>query len=225
MGVLKAWLAGTGLESFIESYLGRLPLAAPELGRAAASACGWSIVDELLASQQADTLVVARGELLPANAPHSLRELRALLERGVGVAVRRADRACEAVAAIAGSVADDLPGEQRTIVFATAKGSNGFAWHFDEEEVFILQTAGDKSYYFRANSVTPRPLRAEPPAFADYRKETSPLMTARLQAGDWLYLPSGYWHAAHAHEDSLSVSIGVLPCAAQLASRTCSHCQ
>jgi ribosomal protein L16 Arg81 hydroxylase len=126
------------------------------------------------------------------------------------VAVRGADRACGPVAALARSVAHDLPGEQRTIVFATAKDSNGFGWHFDREEVFILQTAGDKSYYFRANSVSPRPWRADPLAFADYRKETTPLMSARLHAGDWLYLPSGYWHAAYAHDDSLSVSVGVL---------------
>jgi ribosomal protein L16 Arg81 hydroxylase len=113
------------------------------------------------------------------------------------------------VAALARSVAHDLPGQQRTIVFATAKGTSGFGWHFDREEVFILQTAGDKSYYFRANTVSPRPFHPEPQAFGDYGKEMSPLMSARLHAGDWLYLPSGYWHAAHAHEDSLSVSIGV----------------
>jgi 50S ribosomal protein L16 3-hydroxylase len=210
MGVLKEWVAEIGFEAFTRSHLGRCPMAAPDVGRAAAGTCDWRMVDELLASERADTIVVAGGELLPRKEPRSLAQLQALLRQGAGVAVRRADRASGPVDALARSLAEDLPGEQRTIVFATAGGTHGFGWHFDAEEVFILQTVGDKSYYFRANSVSPRPFRPDARAFADYCRETSPLMSARLHAGDWLYLPSGYWHAAHAHEDSLSISIGVM---------------
>jgi ribosomal protein L16 Arg81 hydroxylase len=43
------------------------------------------------------------------------------------------------------------------------------------------------------------------------REERSPLMTARLVAGDFLYLPCGWWHMATCVDDSLSISIGLLP--------------
>lgn len=210
MGVLQSWLGATPLEAFLAAHLGRQPYAAPDVGRAHARRCDWAIVDELLASPHADTLVISRGELLAANAPRSLSQLRSLFARDAGVAVRSADLACAHVAALARDLAEDVAGMQRVIVFATPANSSGFGWHFDEEEVFILQTAGAKTYFFRANTVSARPLRARSAAFADCRRETSPLLAVRLHQGDWLYLPSGTWHAAHAHEDSLSVSIGVL---------------
>lgn len=210
VGLLRAWLGALSLDAFRRAHLGRAPFAAPDVARADAARCDWRIVDELLASEHADTLVVRRGELLEANAPRSLLQLQALFARGAGLAVRRADRACARVAELAQDLAEDVAGALRVIVFATPRESSGFGWHFDEEEVFILQTAGAKSYYFRANTVSRRPLCAEPAAFRDYPRETSPLLVARLHPGDWLYLPSGYWHCAYAHEESLSVSIGVL---------------
>jgi 50S ribosomal protein L16 3-hydroxylase len=41
--------------------------------------------------------------------------------------------------------------------------------------------------------------------------ERSPVCTARLVAGDFLYLPGGWWPMAECREESLSVSIGVRP--------------
>ena len=35
-------------------------------------------------------------------------------------------------------------------------------------------------------------------------------MECRLNAGDWLYIPPGYWHATRALELSISLSIGVM---------------
>jgi ribosomal protein L16 Arg81 hydroxylase len=43
----------------------------------------------------------------------------------------------------------------------------------------------------------------------EFEKESSPLLRCDLIAGDWLYVPAGYWHVARADEDSLSISIGV----------------
>jgi ribosomal protein L16 Arg81 hydroxylase len=107
----------------------------------------------------------------------------------------------------------ECPGPQRVIAFATAAKMHGFGWHYDPEDVFIMQTAGDKEYLFRRNTVVDvpsQPLRAQPD-FSAARDEVSPTMSCRLLAGDWLYLPRGYWHVAYAHADSLSLSIGIFP--------------
>jgi hypothetical protein len=209
-GLLEQWLGRSQLHEFLREHLHQRAFAAPDAARSAAERCGWHVVDALLGSPEADTLVIARGVVDPHAPPRSLDALRELFGCGVGVAVRRADRASEGVAALAEQLRLDVPGEQRVIVFATPRDSYGFGWHFDVEEVFVVQTAGAKTYYFRANTVSRRPLHADAASFADYARETSALHAVRLHAGDWLYLPSGTWHAAYAHADALSVSIGVL---------------
>jgi ribosomal protein L16 Arg81 hydroxylase len=36
-------------------------------------------------------------------------------------------------------------------------------------------------------------------------------MTATLVAGDFLYIPSRWWHMALCKEDALSISVGLMP--------------
>jgi ribosomal protein L16 Arg81 hydroxylase len=36
-------------------------------------------------------------------------------------------------------------------------------------------------------------------------------MTCRLEAGDWLCIPSGWWHIARTQAASMHLSIGVMP--------------
>src|SRR5690606_27495317 len=93
-------------------------------------------------------------------------------------------------------------------------GRFGFGWHYDAEEVFILQTVGQKEYSLRKNTVNPWPLEETLPQGMRYEREVMPLMRCLLQAGDWLYLPSGYWHKAEARELSLSLAVGVMAPAA-----------
>jgi ribosomal protein L16 Arg81 hydroxylase len=49
-----------------------------------------------------------------------------------------------------------------------------------------------------------------------YPREVMPLMRVALAAGDWLYIPCGYWHKAEAvgDEPSISLALGVLSPAA-----------
>jgi ribosomal protein L16 Arg81 hydroxylase len=130
---------------------------------------------------------------------------------GVGIVVRHPEHQCPSSGELGRALAVDVPGEQRVLLFATPEASHGFSWHYDPEDVFIVQAAGDKEYYFRKNTVVPAPQRHGQPDFGAYASETSPMMSCRLVAGDFLYIPRGWWHMAHAHADSLSISIGVFP--------------
>ena len=213
MGVLADWLGAGEARLLRGRHLGRAPYAAPDRARGAIPSCDWGQLDALLSKQPSDVLVVAHGHDLPLPAPRSLPELRTYFARGVGLAVRKAERHSSALATLCDSFARDVPGEQRVIVFATPGGHSGFGWHYDAEDVFIVQTEGDKEYFFRENTVTERVGKDEPMDFSTYRKERSPLMSCRLLPGDLLYLPRGYWHVARAHADALSISIGVFPSA------------
>lgn len=210
MALVRSWLGELSLEEFRACYFRKRPFALPNAAVASLSACTWESLDRLLAAQP-DVLVVSKGKALDVLPPRSLRELSELFARGIGIVVRFPEQKCPALAALGREFARDIPGEQRILVFATPKGTHGFAWHYDAEEVFVVQTAGDKEYFFRANTVAPPPKKGFRADFSSYVHETTPLMSCRLLAGDFLYLPRGYWHVAHPHAHSLSISIGVFP--------------
>jgi 50S ribosomal protein L16 3-hydroxylase len=159
----------------------------------------------------ADILVVARGELVAEPTPRSLSEALALMSRGIGLVIRGAEQHDRGLAHLASSLTEHIPGQAHVQLFVTPAGTHGFSWHYDDEEVFIVQTAGAKDYFFRDNSLERRRQPGVPPDFSLSRKETSPIGTARLIAGDWLYIPSRWWHMAKCVEDSLSISLGVVP--------------
>jgi 50S ribosomal protein L16 3-hydroxylase len=213
VGPLATWIAPQQLQVFLDRYLGREPLAAAQQARAHVSACTWDVLDEMLHARPDDLLVVAGGRNMELPPPRSLPELQTMFQVGMGVALRTAEAYSTRVRALCRQLALEIPGQQRVIAFATAAKTHGFGWHYDSEDVFILQTAGDKEYLFRRNTqvdVPSAPLRGQPD-FTTFRHEVSPIMSCRLIAGDFLYLPRGYWHVAYAHADSLSLSIGIFP--------------
>jgi 50S ribosomal protein L16 3-hydroxylase len=207
--VLPTWLGATTIAAFRSSVLGRAPCASPGTTGDVIAVVDWAAVDRVLAASPApDVLVVARGHLLPLPAPRSLREARSFLDAGIGFVVRFAERQDAAIAAVTAALGDEVGGDAHAQLFVTPGRSHGFGWHYDHEEVFIAQTAGVKDYYFRANTVDP-PVWGQRPRSERFGLERSPVCTARLVAGDFLYLPAGWWHMAECREESLSISIGV----------------
>lgn len=208
---LKDWLGADHWMALKRAHVGKQPFALPGVTAHAARDCRWSMLDEALAGGQADVLVVRQGRSLSCPPPRSLSDVRALFREHAGIALRRAEHASVPAKQLARSVSEDVPGALRVIVFATPAGTYGFGWHFDSEEVFIVQTEGTKTYYLRANTVLPSSAEPCEASFAAYASETSPLLACELHAGDFLYVPRCWWHMAVAHRASLSVSIGVLP--------------
>jgi ribosomal protein L16 Arg81 hydroxylase len=43
-----------------------------------------------------------------------------------------------------------------------------------------------------------------------FEDEGSPVFTCRLEAGDWLYIPAGWWHIAKTETESKSLAVGLL---------------
>ncbi len=208
--MLADWLGPTSLATFRSTHLGRRPLAHAGTTAAAVAALDWDVLGRMLAapSRRADLLVVARGRLLDVAPPPSLAALQALLGQGIGIVVRGAERDDPGLARVAAAFTRDL-GRTLVQVFVTPAGTYGFGWHYDDEDVFIAQTAGRKEYRFRANTVAAA-MPATAAAFARFPRETSPLLTATLGPGDFLYLPARWWHVARCEADALSISVGVL---------------
>jgi hypothetical protein len=206
---MRDWLGALSLAEFRSTYLDRAPIARPGAAAAAIPLFGWDTLERILASEPSpDVLVVARGRVVDAAVPRTLAALSRLMDRGLGLVVRRAERCDGQLLELSRTFTADLGGEGHVQLFVTSAGTHGFGWHYDLEHVFIAQTSGIKDYYFRANTVCGRDDRSLD--FERFHAERSPMATARLLPGDWLYLPSRWWHTARCAETSLSISLGIL---------------
>lgn len=203
--MLADWLGPASLDEFCARSLRAAPEAHPATALAACALLDWKVLDGVLRTAD-DVLVVSRGQLLAVPAPRSLAELRDYLAAGIGLCVRHSERHDRGLAGVA--TAFDELGSAQVQLFVTPGGTHGFGWHYDDEDVFIVQTAGVKDYYFRANTIA-ADRAARPEMFARFTAESSALCTATLVAGDFLYLPSRWWHMAVCREDALSISVGV----------------
>ena len=164
-----------------------------------------AMVEGLMASPGADVLVGRAGE--PGRTPD--RALPELLEQGYTVGVRHAERHHPELAALAEGFRDDFAAPVDVHVYCTPAQQPGFGWHYDAEDVFLLQLAGGKEWGLRKNTVNPWPLVETMPADLRYEREVMPLLRCTLHAGDWLYIPAGYWHRGEAGEQSISLSVGL----------------
>lgn len=87
----------------------------------------------------------------------------------------------------------------------------GFDFHHDTHDVFVLQVSGRKRWIVH-EPVMRLPLPDQPQAGAHLVPAgAEPLLDVELEAGDALYLPRGYVHAALTTDaDSVHLTVGVL---------------
>ena len=210
--VLNGWLAPHDFAWFLRTHFDRTPFATAGTAASAVPLFGWDTLDRVLASPHPlDLLTVTRGELVPAAPPRRRDDVQRLMEKGVSVVVRGAEAHDPALRALADEFEGALDGETRVQLYVTPGNTNSFGWHYDFEHVFVAQTAGAKDYYFRANTVARDTALGDPLDFTVIRRETSPIFSARLLAGDWLYIPARWWHLVKCSADALSISVGVMP--------------
>ena len=96
--------------------------------------------------------------------------------------------------------------------YVTPAGEHqGFDFHHDTHDVFVLQVSGRKRWIVH-EPVVRLPLASQPQAGAHLVQEgAEPLLDVELEAGDALYLPRGYVHAAlTTDEHSVHLTVGVL---------------
>ena len=213
--MIRAWLAETPFETFLAEHFQREPFVSASTAGDAVPLLGWDTIDGLLATHP-DVIVVRNGRPLPEATPPGADAARALFHEGYSLVIRGCEDRDPGLRTLADSIGRELEGEVAVQAFATPGGFQSFGWHSDCEDVFIVQTEGVKDYQLRRNTVNPWPTIDAMPRDMQFAKETSPQVIAcTLVAGDWLYIPWGWWHVARGVEDSLSLSIGVLSPAAR----------
>ena len=206
---IEKLLRSTSVARFVGDWFLKLPYIEAGGCRQVEHLGSWEMVDWLLRQPQVDVLAGRQGEVWPGADPASAAEAQALLAQGYTLGIRHAERHGGELAALAAEFRADFAAEVNVHLYCTPGGQPGFGWHYDAEDVFILQTAGSKEWSLRKNTVNPWPLVETIPADMRYGRELMPLQRTNLAAGDWLYIPAGYWHRTEAAEESISLSIGL----------------
>ena len=208
---LQTLLGELPVQRFVTEYYQRLPYSAAKLAEPLCELGTWSSLAAILANDAADVLVCRRNEQHVGPTPRSDEDAQQLVADGYTLLVRHAERHDERLAALAAAFARDFAAPVNIHMYCTPGGQFGFGWHYDAEEVFIVQTTGRKEYSLRKNTVNPWPIEETLPADMRYEREIMPLVRCDLAAGDWLYIPSGYWHMGQSQETAISLAIGVQP--------------
>ena len=207
---LQTLLGQTSLSRFVLDYYQRLPFSAGGAFQAAALA-DWGTLTALLGESGADVFICRRNERYAGDLPRDAAAATRLVQEGYTLLVRHAERHDARLARLAAAFERDFASVANVHLYCTPAGEFGFGWHYDAEEVFIVQTVGRKQYALRKNTVNPWPLEETLPADMQFEREIMPLWRCDLESGSWLYIPSGYWHRAEARELSISLAIGLAP--------------
>jgi hypothetical protein len=200
------WRVQEGLSAFESCYLAGQPLEGAGMACELAACFDWSHLGTLLASADAESLLLSGGPAIACPPPRDLNELRYCFLSKIGLTVRSAERFCPFARALADNLSGKL-GPSRVHLLATPPRAEA-AWHYEDDHVFIVQTVGVKDYYFRPNTVA-SDVPASAKGFAAHGRETSRFWSARLRPGDVLYLPTRWWSRSCSDQDTLSLAIGV----------------
>jgi 50S ribosomal protein L16 3-hydroxylase len=208
--MLESWLGTISPAKFLRDVYLQKPYAVERGATPVISNLSWETFWRVLPDcTAADLMVVRDGRLRLGSDPKTVPEGQALFQAGYSLVLRHAERHDVGLGTLALSFAEEFWAPVAIQLYATPKQHTSFGWHYDAEEVFIVQTVGTKRYLLRENTVRPRPLVDAIPQDMEFEKEHSPVTRCDLGPGDWLYVPSGFWHIARAEADSLSISIGV----------------
>jgi ribosomal protein L16 Arg81 hydroxylase len=201
------------LPRFVAEYLYRFPLALQGTAGCVRDLGSWATLEALLRAPDLDLMVVRDGTQYAGDDPRDLAAAQALSREGWTILVRHAERRHQAIGDVATAFNLSFRAPVNVHIYVTPPGRHGFSWHYDAEDVFILQTAGEKEYLLRKNTVNPWPLEETLPADMRFEREQMPFMRVLLKAGDLLYVPCGYWHRADASgsaEAAISLAVGVM---------------
>jgi 50S ribosomal protein L16 3-hydroxylase len=207
---LSHLLSKSARSGFMEQYFSRLPFVQAQ-GCIDFSPLGsWRTIERILGQPNLDLVVGDSRGQRSRHLPTTVAEAKTLLAANYTLGIRKAQRHDEGLAELAESFRSDFLAPVDVHIYCTPADEPGFGWHYDAEDVFILQTLGSKQWWLRKNTVNPWPLVETLPCDMRYEQELMPVLRCTLAAGDWLYIPHGYWHRTEAGEESISLSVGIL---------------
>lgn len=212
MKILQSLLGDTSLKDFLSKNFTRLPYSRPHGADSLRELLNWEVVQKIIEEDKSVLRVVKDGRMVSDYVKLNFDEVMAHHHSGHTLLVRFAEKSDERLKDLADDFAKSFKTEVDIQLYCTPEGHNAFGWHYDVEEVFILQCQGSKHYTIRPNTIHPNPLVKSIPKDQGYDKEKSTTaIQVTLEGGDFLYIPSGWWHRAETKKESMHISVGLMP--------------
>jgi ribosomal protein L16 Arg81 hydroxylase len=202
--------------TFLPKHFTRLPFSLPGGAKNLKHLLDWKMVEDVMNSGKSVLRIVRDGVMIRDYVENmTFEEAREFHKKGHTLLLRFAEKSSPVLREVCEDFKKSFHTDVDIQLYCTPEGHNAFGWHYDVEEVFILQTKGSKSYSIRPNTVHPNPLVKSIPKNLGYEKEKTPMeIKVTLEEGDFLYIPSGWWHIARTERESLHISIGLMPSSA-----------
>lgn len=213
--MIEQLLGDLPLREFLDRFYTRLPHSRPGGAAGFTTFSGWPSVEALLAVPEVDAFLAHEGRMWEDGRLPTMDQVREGFGQGHTLVVRSAEKHDPELARLAAGFHADFAAPVNVHVYCTPPGRSGFSWHYDPEDVVIVQVGGTKEYQLRKNTVNPWPLLEQMPRDLKYEREVQPTWSCLLRPGDWLYIPCGWWHSARGVEgDSITLAIGMMTPAA-----------
>jgi ribosomal protein L16 Arg81 hydroxylase len=215
MKILEQLLGEHPDETFLPKHFTRVPYSRPLAAKGFSSLLNWEMVENILTVKKSVLRIVQDGKVIKDYVDLNFSEAKSHHDQGHTLLIRFAEKSSPELKKLADDFSQTFHTPVDIQLYCTPEGHNAFGWHYDVEEVFILQTKGSKSYSIRPNTIHPNPLVDSIPKNLEYEKERTPIeIKVTLEEGDWLYIPSGWWHIARTQKESMHISIGLMPSSA-----------
>lgn len=212
MKILADLLGESPEATFLPKHFTRLPFSRPHGGAAYKEYLNWDMVEKVISSKKSVLRIVQDGKVIKDYVDLDFKQSKEHFKQGHTLLLRFAEKSSPELAALAKDFSDSFHTDVDIQLYCTPEGHNAFGWHYDVEEVFIIQTQGSKTYSIRPNTIHPNPLVQSIPKDLGYENEKTPIeINVTLEAGDFLYIPSGWWHIARTQKESMHISIGLMP--------------
>jgi ribosomal protein L16 Arg81 hydroxylase len=150
---------------------------------------------------------VKMGQVTFSGVP-SLKKLSAEYGKGATIVLTSLDRSWRPLSDLCMRLEEQLDHGIKTNVYITAGQTLGFPPHYDTHDILLLQIAGKKLWRIYEPTIKLPDVSqpCEPKSFSPGPR----LMDIELHAGDLLYLPRGYGHAATTSEShSAHITVGI----------------
>ncbi len=227
---LDDFLAPLGARAFVEKHWDRQLLHLDRGGRGGYERLfSLGDVDRWLSAVRSgprDSILLAPGDGTGGSGPRQRPEdvppatLYECFARGGSVVLNHLEASWPPLAPLVAGLGPAFCGRVEVNAYLTARGTKTFPLHLDDQDNFILQAAGEKTWrlYERAHRPVHRGCLAYgadlayPPFWGPRPPVTPQVAEFRLRAGDLLYIPRGMPHCAVAeHVTSLHLTVSITP--------------
>ncbi|MDP1961375.1 MAG: cupin domain-containing protein [Reyranella sp.] len=131
-------------------------------------------------------------------------KLDRLLSSGASLVIATLSPHVPALEALCASIGDRTAETIVAGAIATRGDGGALAYHYDEDDLFIVQVEGSKRWRVYGPPVQ-NPVAGMD---ASSKQQGEPVFDEVLRPGDFLFLPAGYWHQC-ANKRDLSLHLGI----------------